>query len=426
METKKTLRIGGMNLERFNIVYPKGHAVEQFLAEELARMIAETTGKELLAVNDDYVRIEHEIRFGLTNRAAEEDEPVAEDEYVIRVLGKNVDVLAGNVFGFEDALARLESLLAEEGDAEWKSGDAWTGKISHMPTKPEGYNLTILYHNILGYLPWYPALNRAAMGVELYREYMPDIIGQQEVSKFYYHDSIDAVNALLEMGYEEIRFPRMGYGNPIYYNAEKLELLECGYKTVRRGDKGTTWAVLRFKKSGGRIFGVLNSHFAADSNANRDPVLGNEYRTQDAKAAVSVVKMIEQRYPGIPVFTGGDYNAAQGSDPINAIAEGGLTFIRDCLEDQSHCDFHAWNGYPVYDEEKKRYRYEEFHRKGPKGNIDFVTLGGDLNGTKVLDYRILNDRISCTVSDHLPHLCFLYVPRNESYEELPKYEEYVQ
>ena len=113
-------------------------------------------------------------------------------------------------------------------------------------------------------------------------------------------------------------------------------LLECGYKTARPGDKGTTWSVFEIKRSGGKTFAVMNSHFAADSNApNHDPVMGNVYRTEDAKTLVQVVEMTKQRYPGIPIFTGGDYNAALGSDPINAAQAGGLVCIRDTLQDHT-------------------------------------------------------------------------------------------
>ncbi len=406
---EKKFTINGKGAERFIIVYPKGKAIEQYLAEELSRNILEATGKTVKVVSDDYVTVEREIRFGKTNRTSLD----VEEKYSYKIAVKNdyVETATDCAFGWEDILAELTKTLSAEGDVVWADGDEISGKVTNAPVIPEDYDVSILYHNILGYLPWYPALNRADMGIELYREYMPDVIGLQEVSNFYYTDTQAAIKALEEMGYKEIRFPRYGYGNPIYYNAQKLMLMECGYKTARPGDKGTTWGVFEIKRSGGKTFAVLNSHFAADSNApNKDHEIGNEYRAADAQIAVDVVEMTKQRYPGIPVFAGGDYNSTLGSKAIDVIHGNGLANVRDLVKDRSRCDFCAYNGYPKYFEEEKRYRYENFHLREAEVNIDFALLGGCAEGAEILDYAILKDRISCTVSDHLPHLFFAKIP----------------
>ena len=408
MEQTKRL-INQCDMQKYYIVYPAEKSIEAFLAEELAKTIEDVIGKRLPVVSDHHVTAEHEIRLGKTNRTTLQTEN--RYSYRIAVVEKNLEIVTDTVFGYDDALTALDTALHDESKTEWKNGDEWTGSVSNAPVIPAEYDLCLLYHNILGYLPWYPALNRAEMGLEIYREYMPDIIGLQEVSKFYYADTIKTVRELESLGYEEIRFPRYGYGNPIYYNAEKLMLLECGYKTARPGDKGTTWSVFEIKRSGGKTFAVMNSHFAADSNApNHDPVMGNVYRTEDAKTLVQVVEMTKQRYPGIPIFTGGDYNAALGSDPINAAQAGGLVCIRDTLQDHTYCDFCAYNGYPGYDKDANRYHYEAFHLRPTAHNIDFVMLAGAQAGVQIQDYVILKDRISCTVSDHLPHLCHITLP----------------
>lgn len=411
---EKKFIINGHDVERFIIVYPTGKAIEKFLAEELSRMILDATGKTVKAVSDEYVVVEREIRLGKTNRTTLETEE--KYTYKIAVKGDYVEAVTDTATGFDDIIAELGRALSAEGDTVLSDGTEISGKVSNPPVIPEEYDLCILYHNILGYLPWYPAHNRAEMGLEIYKEYMPDVIGLQEVSNFYHRDTIATINALEELGYKEIRFPRYGYGNPIYYNAKKLMLLECGYKTARPGDKGTTWSVFEIKRSGGKTFAVLNSHFAANSNANNDPQLGDQYRADDAKIVVEVVEMTKQRYPGIPVFTGGDYNSLLGSEAIRVVTEGGLVNVRDVLTDKTYCDFCAYNGYPKYFEEEKRYRYEEFHLREAAGNIDFAMLGGDQSGVKVIDYVLLKDRISCTVSDHLPHLLHVSLPEPKTEE----------
>lgn len=329
----KKLSINGSSVQEFQIVYPAENSIAEFLAEELSKKILAATGFRPAVVSDASSEGDHELRLGATCRTTLET--TAPNTYRIAVSGQHVEALTNCAFGYDDILTAFDNALSQEGDLAWADGTQWQGTLANTPLIPESYDVCILYHNILGYLPWYPVCNRAKMGLELYREYMPDVIGLQEVSHFYHNDSIETIRAMEEMGYQEIRFPRYGYGNPIYYNANRLMLLECGYKTARPGDKGTTWSVFEIKRSGGKTFAVMNSHFAADSNANRDPVLGNQYRAEDAKILVQVVEMTKQRYPGIPIFTGGDYNSDIHSDPLKAALDGGLICIRDVAKDHT-------------------------------------------------------------------------------------------
>jgi endonuclease/exonuclease/phosphatase family metal-dependent hydrolase len=252
--------------------------------------------------------------------------------------------------------------------------------------------------------------------MEVYREYMPDIIGFQEVSNPHYAQATVVFEGLKKLGYQEIRFRRFGYGNPIYFNARKVYPIECGYQRARRGDKNNIWAVFADLDSDKPVFALINSHFAADSNAERNHELGNQYRADDARSLVKTIGMIQQHFPGIPVITGGDYNSGGDSEAIKVLYEGGLVNIRELVPNATPVSpFTA----PKYIEEEDRYEYCPAPQLPlAKWCIDYAMVYGPTKDSVTFrDYRILTDSVSFLTSDHKPHIVYASIPAWEEPDE---------
>ena len=296
-------------------------------------------------------------------------------------------------------------------------GEVISGEVSH-PVRETGYDeYSIMFHNVWGYtIKVNPLSARADLAMEIYREYMPDIIGFQEVSNPHYEQATVVFNGLKQLGYQEIRFLRFGYGNPIYFNSRKLYPVECGYQRARRGDKNNIWAVFADRDSDKPVFALINSHFAADSNAERNHELGNQYRADDARSLVKTVGMIHQHFPGIPVITGGDYNSGGDSEAIKVLYENGLVNVRELIPDATPVSpFRA----PKYIEEEDRYAYcRKPELPHAKHCIDYaMTYGPTKDTVELRDYRVLTDNISYLTSDHKPHILYAAIPEWQEPEE---------
>ena len=400
----------------FRIVYPKGKPVEQYLAEELSKKIFALSEVTVPVVADEDSKREHfEICLGKTNRTT--IVPDAKNTYKITVGRYAVEAVSDTLFGYEDVLAALASKMEEEGDVRLELGTCLTGEVTHPVRLTKDDEYSFLFHNIWGYtIAWNPLSNRGDLAMEIYREYMPDIIGFQEVSNPHYEQAANVFAGLKQLGYSEIRFRRFGYGNPIYFNSRKIYPIECGYQRARRGDKNNIWAVFADVDSDKPTFAVVNSHFAADSNANRDHELGNQYRADDARSMLKAVRMIQQHFPGIPVITGGDYNSGMSSEAIRVLLEGDMVNVRDLIPQATPVSpFLA----PQYIAEENRYQYCHQPDFRPwEQCIDYVmTYGPTKNTVDFHDYRVLTDDISFLTSDHKPHILYASIPAWEEPEE---------
>ena len=139
----------------------------------------------------------------------------------------------------------------------------------------------------------------------------------------------------------------------------------------------------------------------------KNETLGNTYRVQDAQAAVSAVNQITARYQNIPVFVGGDFNTNPDGDPYRVLTSAGLTNVTRLTENKSTAmPYHG--SYP-YDNEFDLYEPAAGAAAGTiSGSIDHImTLA---NGATILQYRVLNDALSATVSDHCPHFADVKLP----------------
>lgn len=404
----KSIKLNGTDLFKAQIVIPKGGTIENFYAIQLNKHLGTYYGQILPIVTDETAKGACEVRIGLTNRSQTKLE---KDECKISVGADYIEIAAGSFYAFPavgDSM-RYDIFKSTMADIELKDGDSWTPKATLSSNLEAKGDLRIIYHNVWGYLNAdgsNPVANRAQMGIEVYKQYDADILCFQEFASTYRNEATVWLNA----HYKEICYSSQGgTGNPIFYDDDRFDVLAQGYEKARNGDKGTTWAVFKDTTTG-KIFGVTNSHFAANTNAGDDPVIGNEYRVQDAKAALSAVEKIKAT-EGVPsdvvVFTGGDFNAAKGSDPINTVMGG--TAITGTLQNtrdlsKIECTISAHHDAYTYDETYGIYNLPLETSTPADSAIDYIMVSGGISGIEVERYDIIKDRLTSSVSDHCPQL----------------------
>lgn len=400
-----SVKIAGTELQDYRIVVPAEGYAEQYVAEMFCDyLFSYYGGKTPVIVTDKTAPAEHEIIIGNTTRTTLR---AGEGEYRIAVTDAGLQAVSGHVTGYLEVYDALRKAIpSSKSTVELTAGEEWTGTLGSTAIKKDS-DISVMYHNVLGYVDKYPAANRPNLALQIYLAYLPDVIGMQECGQSYYRSYAQILmEGLSKAGYREIVFrTEGGTGNPIFYNSDKLTLLKSGYDRARSGDKGTTWAVFAEKTNPEKIFAVTNSHFAANSNAGGNANRGNTYRVADAQVLLKVVNQIQTDYPEIPIIVGGDFNSSASSDPGRTLREGGLTHATGFAKVSA--DYSAWIGYPVYDAEKGYYLPRSFVWANIGGALDHVMFGGNLSAITAPEYAILKDRLCCVVSDHLPQLIYV-------------------
>lgn len=202
-----------------------------------------------------------------------------------------------------------------------------------VPTEPEpvaqepGVAINVISWNIwhesiyTGHSTNYERLNKV---VSLVNDYMPDVFMAQETVDWwciYLMQNLDPVYtwAYTESNGHDELMPNLTYGpktvpdetcNAIFYNKEKLELVENGIywlsdtpEKMSKYDSSwcfriTTWAKFREIESG-KEFVCINTHL---DNAGGGP--------EQAPVLLEIVKQFED----YPVFLGGDFNARKTNE----------------------------------------------------------------------------------------------------------------
>lgn len=181
--------------------------------------------------------------------------------------------------------------------------------------------------------------------------------------------------------------------------------METGYRKARSGDKGTTYAVLRRKRDG-KLFGVTNSHFAANTNADDNATPANEYRVQNAELMAKVTKSIVEKYGKISVFSGGDFNTNRNGDPYQTLTEAGLNNIRGIAEDCTTLSPY-YQVFP-YNADYDFYNLRNSLTADSEWAIDHLMYYGAT--PTVSRYDVVNYSLALVASDHAAHFADVTLP----------------
>ncbi|CAG7651812.1 hypothetical protein PAESOLCIP111_06393 [Paenibacillus solanacearum] len=255
----------------------------------------------------------------------------------------------------------------------------------------------IMTSNIWGNCGDNAIANRDDNLADVFMEYMPDVLGLQEVSPKARREPVSLFD-LLDGRYTEVAVPIGELSNnytPLLHT-QRLTVLESGFHRFSglndSNSKSITWAVFECTRSGQR-FAVCNVHFYWKSDQ-----AGEEARRSNSRELMSVADAIQQRWP-VPVCCIGDFNCRIGSAPVQHLFEHGFLDAQVTAAVQTS-DSNAHHPYPKWDEAQQAF----VHGPAPTGTyreaIDHVFYRGDQ--AAVGEYVTVLDQKALDASDHCP------------------------
>ena len=339
--------INGTDIANFSIVYET--EAQREYAESLANEIGVRSGAVLpLSIASEATASEYEILIGnvgrdLTNSIYSELDN--NSEYLVKISDKTVAIGAKFDLGIKSAVKALSDKIVKQVSSDKKieftndssfNGSFYENAELALKARPEGTDIRIGGNNIY----FHQTNQNEKIDVRddfLYTsfEYMDaDILLLQEVSPLW-HKTMDETMRT-RLGYtlvptsNEVTPSALEKGNytPIWYRANKLELLDYGHKQYESVklepddylsmSKSYTWALFKDKATGKQIITVTTHFTWAPENFNPTP---NELKKADAREVVALVNQLETEYAGIPIILMGDLNCTSQSDPYVILTE---------------------------------------------------------------------------------------------------------
>ena len=345
-ETYVTTTVNGAPMDNFSIVYAS-EALSKAV-DKLASEIGKCTGAVVpVKFGESTEASEYEILIGNVGRDATNAfyaENGTYSDYTLKISEKTISILSRDELALEAGIVAFTKLFTDNAKAEkleLTDASSFTGSFHEISklkieARPEGTDLRIGANNV--YFHQNGDKEKITVRVEHLLnsiKYMDsDILLLQEVSPLWHRTMDERMTS--ELGYtvvptsNEITPVLDGRANytPIWYRAEKVELIDYGYKqyeTVKlepdsylSSSKSYTWALFKDKATGKQVI-TVSTHFTwAPENFNPTP---DQCRTMDAKEVVELVKQLEVEYAGVPVILMGDLNCLVGSNPYKALTE---------------------------------------------------------------------------------------------------------
>jgi len=411
-DTKGTITVMGKPISEYTLVVPKiSLASEDRIANYLAGRIEDITG-DIVRVGSDANQYDNEILIGGTNRTT-----IAEPEkntFRISGEGGKLQLRANSMIGyielydyildelFSEVFSNIN--ITENFDYVRGAKENVNGYSEYLTTRKGEYR--VLFQNIWGNGSGANHVSRHKMTLELCMAYDADVLGFQEFNPRNRQGGDNAFDKLLEAnGYKEVVpsnvTDRSINFTPIFYRADRLELLDCAYYNYPgyndSGSKSYTWAVFKDKNTGD-TFGVLSTHFWWEHDSSNDTgISDNETRVNNAKAVVEALGKIEEKYGKIAVFCGGDYNCNSTSSPIGTILKAGA--VSAAFTAKIKDDIQSNHAYPKYSTYYNTYTTPVKPSGDSTKSIDHVLV---MNSTAVnLNlYNVSLELYSLLTSDH--------------------------
>lgn len=267
--------------------------------------------------------------------------------------------------------------------------------------------MRIMTSNIWGDFFGNEVSSREGQLYEIYKKYVPDILGLQEACGSWYKSEMFAAlekDGYLFLGTHLIHLEQYQAmpGMQLYEGASSVPLLvkKDQFKVLGYGNEGLkdtpdhskaiTWAVLE-TKSDNKIFGVCNTHFWWMERGEEDEQL----RKENAKQLAFVMKQIHDRYQ-CPVFSFGDMNTRFGSVVFDVYEKEQIRSLLDEADIASEVS--SYHGDPVRGVDGRYHGQKTQLDK--KHSIDHMVGYG--KSYHVREYKVVEDQDALDATDHSP------------------------
>lgn len=355
------ISIGGKSLGHYKVQVASDCSISEWRTAVLLRQfVSEKIGYELELIEADSCNAPAVIRIG---SAVCDSQPTAQHEYTISINGTTVELVAESLFGYTAIQRKLSNDVLYSTDrtgvkaldnASSIAGDGATYALSPMEINGD---VRIMYNNIHGQIEngTMPVQQPTEMLVELYLEYLPDVIGLQECTS---HSFNAGIVKLLSSEYDMVYDKQTA--TAMFYRRETVELLDSGYygfndidaefadenhiykdliedrgyattdiyynntnkagqtgQSRKDGSKGVTWGIFRLKSTG-NVFMAGSTHLWWENNEALDDITRmvqmRKLRNVTTEAAAAFAAQNGIEAGTIPIFIGGDYNTEYGGN----------------------------------------------------------------------------------------------------------------
>jgi len=367
-------------LGQYNIVYSEKSATSYGLAYMLRSIITDKTGCINEIVGDSAAVSEYEILVGDTVRSL--SNTLAAGEYRISSEQGRVCIQYGTALAATDALDEFRLVLHKGSETSVNR----TGKTENQQClEKETGTVRIISSNT--YFGDYsiPGDIRAGMLAECYQLFDADFIGLQEsASKIQY-----MMKNLNGYGYVT---QTTGH-TPIIYNTSLWQLAKDNNGAEIKGSFAfdghcwsAEWIMFQSKNDAAAKVIVMNLHIHPRSDGYK------EHRSDDIAVTNAAWKQLLELYPGVPIFTTGDYNTAYKSSDFRSLLAG----LEDRMDSGKYLatDSNPDVGLYTYHD------YEGTNKAYGGDGIDHIAVTKNL--VEVIHYRVIQYAPIGYASDHFP------------------------
>ena len=336
-----TVSVNGVDIRDFRIVYKKGTNSPYYdVAMSLRELIRDYCGYTLEVVDSGEAEAPYEFLIGDCARASVGS--LSADEAFTCAMKATTD---GNgckiAFDAQNdyTIGRaLEGWFSQYFDAD-ASGSfnaviEYAEKLEAVtPGKPliEGATMRVMSNNILSADQ---IETRAPLLVEIYLEYLPDIIGFQEFPPEASTLIYQKLSEFYGIADENIGTSATASRTPIFYRKDLYRVIEAetfyyDSRWPKTHTKTLAWAVLENKATGQR-FAVLNTHYAIVSDSYdtlgyygkqySNSVEGVQWRNDNSRQVLETLQMVREKHGAeIPVLFMGDLNCNVNSEALKMV-----------------------------------------------------------------------------------------------------------
>ncbi len=323
--TVDTLKLDGVDVSEFSIVYPKdGTAFESALALKVMYAVRAVCGAQLTVKDDSEAYSDgYEILIGKTNRTTAERDDLAAGEGCIDVAsnGKQFAIYGNSAAANAVAVEKFCALLEPKGEEKTLEVDVTTEKVAALR---ETGSLTTGTFNV------YTSDvtdTRAERVIGTVLSYLPDTIGLQETKTNWLQRFEEVFAPYYTVVGEGREGATKGEYNPIFYATEKFDLLDSGTQwlsdTPTAPSKLTgadyhrifTWALLERKADKVKFLHV-NTHL---------DTAGSDIRQKE----VAMLREFLAGYDDVAVVLTGDFNCKSDSAEYKTLVAGMLSDSRE-------------------------------------------------------------------------------------------------
>lgn len=272
--------------------------------------------------------------------------------------------------------------------------DATEEAATTTPTEEEKVSMRIMSSNIWGDYFENEVQVREDNLLEVYKKYMPDVLGLQEAT---YNWSQGLLFVCLKReGYILLDDgPVKGRDNytPMFIKADRFNVIDSGFEILRKtydDTKSIQWAVLEEKESG-KKFVVCNTHFAWQSVEDYEAA-----RVENAEQLSRLMELLKDRHGCEAAFGFGDMNTTVESEVFTVYAEKDIHLLADSAPAKPGCS--SWHGSPERGDDGL------FHGEATNNPFEFSIdhIVGTAGEYSVTAYEVVTDQPALDATDHSP------------------------